>query len=143
MLFHLVHGLGVKNALVLTKSADSTTRLVELFEFFERSRASSTGSKAQKSYSACIPAILSRACARRSWTSSGNRRYTCASLTSTHLQGIQCWYTSLSPVCSDLISRGIGISHVSYVVSYDAPVDMQKYVHRVERITRVGRTGDA
>lgn len=46
-------------------------------------------------------------------------------------------------MCSDLISRGIDISHVSHVVSYDAPVDMRKYVHRVGRTARAGRNGDA
>ena len=45
ILFHLVHGLGVKNALVFTKSAESTTRLVKLFEFFEESRATRHGSQ--------------------------------------------------------------------------------------------------
>ena len=35
------------------------------------------------------------------------------------------------------------ISHVSHVVSYDAPVDMRKYVHRVGRTARAGRAGDA
>ena len=35
MLFHLVHSREVTNALVFTKSAESTTRLVRLFEFFE------------------------------------------------------------------------------------------------------------
>ena len=35
MLFHLVHARQVTNALVFTKSAESTTRLVRLFEFFE------------------------------------------------------------------------------------------------------------
>ena len=39
MLFHLVRARGVANALVFTKSAESTTRLVRLFEFFERARA--------------------------------------------------------------------------------------------------------
>jgi ATP-dependent RNA helicase DDX51/DBP6 len=29
------------------------------------------------------------------------------------------------------------------VVSYDAPVDMRKYVHRVGRTARAGRAGDA
>lgn len=48
-----------------------------------------------------------------------------------------------SLVCSDLISRGIDISHVSHVVSYDAPVDMRKYVHRVGRTARAGREGNA
>ncbi|KAF9520837.1 hypothetical protein BS47DRAFT_1370315 [Hydnum rufescens UP504] len=46
-------------------------------------------------------------------------------------------------VCSDLISRGIDISHVSHVVSYDSPLDMRKYVHRVGRTARAGRAGDA
>ena len=46
-------------------------------------------------------------------------------------------------VCSDLISRGIDISHVSHVVSYDVPVDFRKYVHRVGRTARAGRAGDA
>lgn len=46
-------------------------------------------------------------------------------------------------VCSDLISRGIDISHVRHVVSYDVPIDMRKYVHRVGRTARAGRDGDA
>jgi len=46
-------------------------------------------------------------------------------------------------VCSDLISRGIDISHVSHVVSYDVPIDICKYVHRVGRTARAGRAGDA
>ena len=44
-------------------------------------------------------------------------------------------------VCSDLISRGIDISHVSHVINYDAPVDVRKYVHRVGRTARAGRSG--
>lgn len=48
-----------------------------------------------------------------------------------------------SLICSDLISRGIDISHVSHVVSYDVPVDIRKYVHRVGRTARAGRQGDA
>ena len=35
MLFFLVHQHSVSNALVFTKSAESTYRLVRLFEFFE------------------------------------------------------------------------------------------------------------
>ncbi|TFY55761.1 hypothetical protein EVG20_g9201 [Dentipellis fragilis] len=38
VLFHLVQTHGVRNALVFTKSAESTQRLVRLFEFFERAR---------------------------------------------------------------------------------------------------------
>lgn len=38
ILFHLVHSHRVTNTLVFTKSAESTTRLVRLFEFFEAAR---------------------------------------------------------------------------------------------------------
>jgi ATP-dependent RNA helicase DDX51/DBP6 len=36
--FYLVHTLNVTNALIFTKSAESTTRLVQLFDFFEKER---------------------------------------------------------------------------------------------------------
>ena len=50
-LLHLVHAHGVTNALVFTKSAESTTRLVRLLEFFETSYASATeGQKAKAVY---------------------------------------------------------------------------------------------
>jgi ATP-dependent RNA helicase DDX51/DBP6 len=39
MLFYLVHTHRVRNVLVFTKSAESTTRLVRLFEYFETARA--------------------------------------------------------------------------------------------------------
>lgn len=50
---------------------------------------------------------------------------------------------AISLICSDLVSRGVDIKHVSHVVSYDTPVDMRKYVHRVGRTARAGREGDA
>jgi ATP-dependent RNA helicase DDX51/DBP6 len=40
MLFHLAHNHGVTNALVFTKSTESTARLVKLFKFFEGAWAS-------------------------------------------------------------------------------------------------------
>ncbi len=62
----------------------------------------------------------------------------------TLLQTLTLTYAPLHRlVCSDLISRGIDISHVSHVVSYDAPIDIRKYVHRAGRTARAGRTGDA
>lgn len=45
MLFHMVHARGVTNALVFTKSAESATRLVRLFEFFEGALRAADASK--------------------------------------------------------------------------------------------------
>lgn len=39
-LFHLIHVHDIKNAIIFTKSAESATRLVQLFQFFESSRTS-------------------------------------------------------------------------------------------------------
>jgi ATP-dependent RNA helicase DDX51/DBP6 len=47
VLFHLVHSMGIENALVFTKSAESTLRLVRLFEFFENARSTDKGSETQ------------------------------------------------------------------------------------------------
>jgi ERCC4-related helicase len=46
-------------------------------------------------------------------------------------------------ICSDLIARGIDLPSVEHVVSYDIPLDMRKYVHRVGRTARAGRDGTA
>jgi len=125
ILFHLVHVHSVTNALVFTKSAESTARLVRLFDFFEKAWGKDRNNDNRKqivihAYSSDLGA--------------GERR---SILDKFKAQEIQIL------VCSDLISRGIDISHVSHVVSYDAPVDMRKYVHRVGRTARAGRAGDA
>ncbi|TFK40145.1 P-loop containing nucleoside triphosphate hydrolase protein [Crucibulum laeve] len=123
--FHLVYNHQVKNALVFTKSAESTTRLVRLFDFF------------QKAWSTKTMAGLSQPIVIRAYSSDlpANERKNI--LERFKAQEIQVL------VCSDLISRGIDISHVNHVVSYDVPVDMRKYVHRVGRTARAGRDGDA
>ncbi|KAH8100093.1 DEAD-domain-containing protein [Cristinia sonorae] len=124
MLFHLVHTHNVTNAIVFTKSAESTNRLVRLFDFFESIRAS----ESETSYR---PKTLQ---AYSSELSAGDRKVILERFKNQEINIL---------VCSDLISRGIDISHVSHVVSYDAPVDMRKYVHRVGRTARAGRAGDA
>jgi ATP-dependent RNA helicase DDX51/DBP6 len=48
MLFHLVHTVGVTNALVFTKSTESTLRLVQLIEFFEAARSDGHEAAAEK-----------------------------------------------------------------------------------------------
>ncbi|KAH9838407.1 DEAD-domain-containing protein [Rhodofomes roseus] len=119
VLFHLVHAHRVVNALVFTKSAESTTRLVRLFEFFEGALGAERAVVAQAYSSDLAP---------------GERKTILERFKNREIDIL---------VCSDLISRGIDISHVSHVVSYDAPVDMRKYVHRVGRTARAGRSGDA
>ncbi|KAL1724352.1 P-loop containing nucleoside triphosphate hydrolase protein [Schizophyllum commune] len=120
--FHLITTHGIRNALVFTKSAESTTRLVRLFEFFEKARAEgdSRPVTAGGAYSSDLGGAERRAI-----------------LEKFRKQEIQIL------VASDLISRGLDISHVSHVVSYDAPVDVRKYVHRVGRTARAGRAGSA
>ncbi|KAK0204766.1 DEAD-domain-containing protein [Desarmillaria ectypa] len=122
--FYLVHAHDVLNCLVFTKSAESTTRLVRLFEYFEQSRANGHNG----SYK---PIII------RPYSSDLGAADRKAVLEKFKAQEIQIL------VCSDLISRGIDIQHVSHVVSYDVPVDIRKYVHRVGRTARAGRHGDA
>ncbi|KAH9856463.1 DEAD-domain-containing protein [Lenzites betulinus] len=123
MLFYLVHAHNVTNALVFTKSAESTMRLVRLFEFFE---------SAQRNSSPADKPVVARA-----YSSDRAPAERKAILEQFRNQEIHIL------VCSDLISRGIDISHVSHVVSYDVPVDFRKYVHRVGRTARAGRDGDA
>ncbi|KAG6888830.1 hypothetical protein C0995_005705 [Termitomyces sp. Mi166 len=125
MFFYLVHSHQVTNALIFTKSAESTSRLVQLFNFFEKARA-------QSAVAGTIKEIVVRAYS--SDLPASERKTILEKFKAREIQIL---------VCSDLISRGIDISHVSHVVSYDVPVDMRKYVHRVGRTARAGRTGDA
>ena len=57
MFLHLVHAHKVTNALVFTKSAESTTRLVRLFDFFEdeQARAKKTTPLVARAYSSDLP----------------------------------------------------------------------------------------
>ncbi|KAJ6570147.1 DEAD-domain-containing protein [Mycena vulgaris] len=122
--FHLVYECGVTNALVFTKSAESTARLVRLFDFFDTARRLALSGEPS--------ALIARAYS--SDLSASERKSILDKFRAKEIQIL---------VCSDLISRGIDISHVSHVVSYDVPVDMRKYVHRVGRTARAGRAGDA
>ncbi|KAI0767938.1 P-loop containing nucleoside triphosphate hydrolase protein [Irpex lacteus] len=125
VLFHLIHAHQVRNAIVFTKSAESTTRLVQLFQFFETSRHShASGQDESKVVIQPYSSDLSPS----------DRKAVLEKFKSQEIHIL---------VCSDLISRGIDITHVSHVVSYDAPVDMRKYVHRVGRTARAGREGHA
>ncbi|KAG8853895.1 ATP-dependent RNA helicase dbp6 [Tulasnella sp. 330] len=126
VLFYLIHSHSVTNALVFTKSTESTSRLVRLFEFFERSRTQDRG------HVDSGKTVVARAFS--SDLSPMERKMLLRQFRAGEIDIL---------VCSDLISRGMDISHVNHVVNYDVPLDMRRYVHRVGRTARAGRQGDA
>ncbi|MFS7915636.1 putative RNA helicase [Helianthus anomalus] len=44
-------------------------------------------------------------------------------------------------VATDVAARGLDIPHVSHVVNFDLPNDIDDYVHRIGRTGRAGKTG--
>ncbi|XP_059351752.1 uncharacterized protein LOC130694111 [Daphnia carinata] len=41
----------------------------------------------------------------------------------------------------NILSRGLDVARVNYVVNYDLPTDIEEHVHRVGRTGRVGNVG--
>ncbi|ODN99600.1 ATP-dependent RNA helicase DDX51/DBP6 [Cryptococcus wingfieldii CBS 7118] len=124
-LIHLIHNpdFGVDKALVFAKSVESATRLVKLLEFFEDAYVLGGGGG-------------NRVVARE--YTGGMKTKEKKKLLAEFAEG----KIDLI-VCSDLIARGMDLPTVSHVVSYDIPLDMRKYVHRVGRTARAGREGTA
>jgi ATP-dependent RNA helicase RhlE len=46
-------------------------------------------------------------------------------------------------ITTDLLARGLDISHVSHVISYELPYKAEDYLHRIGRTARAGREGSA
>ena len=46
-------------------------------------------------------------------------------------------------VATDVAARGLDIEQISHVINYDAPHDVETYVHRIGRTGRAGRSGTA
>jgi ATP-dependent RNA helicase DeaD len=46
-------------------------------------------------------------------------------------------------VATNVAARGLDISHISHIFSYDVPDDPEDYTHRIGRTGRVGRAGIA
>ncbi|KAH8918966.1 DEAD-domain-containing protein [Atractiella rhizophila] len=122
MLFHLLYNHQTTQALCFTKSVSSATRLVKLVKFFEDISGLSSGQGIEtiRSYSSDL--------------ASSERAKILASFKEGRIRLL---------VCSDLIARGIDLPQVDKVISYDVPIDIRKYVHRVGRTARAGKKGEA
>jgi ATP-dependent RNA helicase DeaD len=46
-------------------------------------------------------------------------------------------------VCTDVAARGIDVDHLSHVINYGLPQDLESYVHRIGRTGRAGMKGEA
>ena len=122
-LLHMLHGdQHIRQALCFTKSVDAANRLVHLLLFFQEAWAQATAQP---------PLHI--------------HFYSSDLRTSERKQLLRAFERGEVDVlvCSDLIARGIDLPDVRHVISYDVPVDMAKYVHRVGRTARAGRVGDA
>lgn len=46
-------------------------------------------------------------------------------------------------VATDVAARGIDIEHITHVINFDVPEDLENYVHRIGRTGRGGKSGKA
>lgn len=46
-------------------------------------------------------------------------------------------------ICTDLLSRGINLNSIRFVINYDLPGSTKEYIHRIGRTARAGNTGSA
>ncbi|KAJ3716067.1 P-loop containing nucleoside triphosphate hydrolase protein [Lentinula raphanica] len=128
------------SALVFTKSAESTNRLVRLFEFFQVAREKeSKESKEDTGMDTTNTGgmdTMDTTVIARAYSSDlppSERKSILEEFKAGKIQIL---------ISSDLISRGIDLPNITHVISYDTPVDIRKYVHRLGRTARAGRVGE-
>ena len=46
-------------------------------------------------------------------------------------------------IATDVAARGLDIDRISHVINFDAPQDVESYIHRIGRTGRAGRSGEA
>jgi ATP-dependent RNA helicase DeaD len=51
--------------------------------------------------------------------------------------------TATLMVATDVAARGLDVEHISHVINYSLPSDIDSYVHRIGRTGRAGRAGEA
>ena len=44
-------------------------------------------------------------------------------------------------IATDVAGRGLDFSHVTHVINYDFPMDLESFTHRTGRTGRMGRKG--
>ncbi|SAL95545.1 hypothetical protein [Absidia glauca] len=114
---YLLHQLKIKSGLCFTKSVESTRRLKMLLDTYGKQTGAGLNIV---EYSSDLKA--------------SQRKSLLAQFKEGHIDLM---------ICSDLIGRGIDLDCVEVVISYDVPVFMDKYIHRVGRTARAGREGRA
>ncbi|RKP27985.1 P-loop containing nucleoside triphosphate hydrolase protein [Syncephalis pseudoplumigaleata] len=125
MVIHFVRAFALTGTLCFTKSIDAAHRLARLLELYQQ-HATSEAADTETSV---------RLAAEYSSDLSASER---ASVMRQFRQG-----KIRILICSDLVARGIDLDCVQSVISYDVPIYMKKYIHRVGRTARAGREGAA
>ncbi|CAO3654801.1 unnamed protein product [Mucor fragilis] len=119
MVIYLLHQMGIKSGLCFTKSVESTQQLFTLIEAYESTQPEEKRIRV-KEYSSDLNPVQRKQMLKQ--FKQGNIDLL---------------------ICSDLIGRGIDLDSVEFVISYDVPHYMDKYIHRVGRTARAGRQGEA
>ncbi|KAI7866841.1 P-loop containing nucleoside triphosphate hydrolase protein [Spinellus fusiger] len=117
VMIHLLHVMKITAGLCFTKSIESTLKLRLLLEAYE---AGQTTPLRVADYSSDFNVA--------------QRKSTMKKFRAGEIDLL---------ICSDLIGRGIDLDSVDTVISYDVPLFMDKYIHRVGRTARAGREGQA
>ncbi|KAL0084475.1 P-loop containing nucleoside triphosphate hydrolase protein [Phycomyces blakesleeanus] len=118
MMIYLLHQVGITSGLCFTKSVESTQRLQLLIEAYEELNEGKKTRVAE--YSSDLSVSQRKSLMKK----------------------FRAGEIDLM-ICSDLIGRGIDLDCVDTVISYDVPLFMDKYIHRVGRTARAGREGQA
>ena len=67
----------------------------------------------------------------------------CVLTVSFGLQALRSFRSGRTPVlvATDVAARGLDIPHVTHVINFDLPSDIDDYVHRIGRTGRAGKKG--